>query len=262
MLCKSCKRKIDEHLCPFCGHNNDNKKNDFDIESYYSQQSCEDVDNDGVVSEINDDHPSKMNSEYQQQTNYNPNSGNKSPFTSSLGNATQKKTIDVDPDDFKPKQQTMNRPVAKTPFGNATEKKTITVTKTTHTSQTIAGQGTRTQTSNSQSQYNWDSSTHQWNNDVRTSHQSSVSDPQVSKIFILAILLLFGFGSFPIVGLIMMIILKKSCGDFLTANTDSHPSYGLIKVINVIAIIAIIFTIITYLTVVGGIFATIASEFM
>jgi hypothetical protein len=74
---------------------------------------------------------------------------------------------------------------------------------------------------------------------------------------ILAILLLFGFGSFPIVGLVMMFVLKKSCKEFLITYDSNNQSYGLVKVINILATVALVISVLTYVGIIAGIVTSI-----
>ena len=286
MLCKSCKRKIDENLCPYCGHNNgSNQKNNFNIDDYYSQSSYPnyDSDRDGVISDINEESISKMNTDYKQHTKpVSPYGTQNISGGKSLGNATQGNRVVGTKQEEKPSYNfDMPDTSASKSLGNATQGnrvvgtrkeevittkrngETVRITKTTQGGVTSV----RKETLSGDNQYNWDSSSHQWQGDVRnTSNTSRTSstyttagNPLLSKIVILAILLLFGFGSFPVVGLVMMFVLKKSCKEFLIIYDSNNQSYGLVKVINVLVTISIVGTIIAYLAVfalaLGGISA-------
>jgi hypothetical protein len=254
MLCKSCKRKIDENLCPYCGHNNgNNQKNNFNIDDYYSQSSYSNYDDENsIVSDINEESISKMNTDYKQHTKpASPYGTQKILDGKSFGNATQgnkvvgtreeeKTSYHFDMPDTSELKSLGNATQGNRVVGTRREQvittkrngETVRITKTTQGGVTSV----RKETLSGDNQYNWDSSSHQWQGDVRNTSSrtySTTSNPLLSKIVILAILLLFGFGSFPIVGLVMMFVLKKSCKEFLITYDSNNQSYGLVKVINI-----------------------------
>ena len=253
MLCKSCKRKIDEHLCPHCGYNNKSgaetkiKPSETNLQPSESQFS-----DSQSKSNLNRTNESRMNEDYQQYTSQVVGSG-------ALGNATQNRTIDVPKEEPK---QTFRRPTKSNVFGNATHKKTV-ITKDDNSqyTKTTTTENSRTTVTRekSDSKYNWDSSTHQWNGDVRQSSTTTV-DSDFSRILVLSIVWFIMLSSIPVIGLVALIILKTMCKNYLNTHEGSN-NYGAVKVINILAIICMIFSIISYIVILCGIIVAISSEF-
>lgn len=252
MLCKKCKRKIDEHLCPYCGHNNGETRNTTAYKRPEYQSPDYDSYEDTIESELNDEHTAKVNQQYEQQTtNHNnfDNHDNDYHYDDDSGSEfVQKettKTFDNGLFSVQYKQFSTNATAGNTVVGTRPK-------KTNEPANDFDSRYSPKQVDAMKSTYT-----------QRTSYSSTTSslDPDLFKIILLAVFyIIFGFGSIPIVGLIMLVGFKKLCKSYLTKN-ENGSHVGLVKVINVLATIFLVFGIIMHIFIASLFFFEITSSF-
>lgn len=257
-LCKSCKRKIDEHLCPYCGYNNNgNKAQNKSFNYYDTPNRDEEYDKDykpDIESEINDEHVSKMNETYKQHTKpAQTNSENVS--ADNYGNEyvfdkLAQAKIDLMDNDFPSTGFAQKTIVVKSVDG-----KYIRITKTINNGHvdTKYEDLLLSSKNNDNRTFNFTSSSvsNKGFSGSRTAYSinRASSSPDVNselvRIIVLAFILMFGFWAYPIVGLVMLFTLKRKCKRFMEQSPD-NKNVRLIKTIHSISSVALVVNIIIH----------------
>ena len=253
MLCKKCKRKIDEHLCPYCGHNNGDTRSTTTYKGSEYQSPDYDVYESTIKSELNDEHTAKVNQQYEQQTtNYNNFDNHDNDYYDDEDSGSEfvqketTKTFDNGLFSMQYKKFSTNATAGNTVVGTRPK-------KTNRPENDFNSQYSPKQVDAMKSTY-----TQRISYNGRST--TSSLDPDLFKIILLAIFyLIFGLGSIPVIGLIMLVAFKKACKSYLSKNENgSHVS--LVKVLNVLATIFLVFGIIMHFFIFALIIFEIASS--